>query len=691
MNWLIFFLIVIIFSAAGFAWLYFAGWLNDTVSEALVWPFVTAANFVLGRKSTKSARQTHQFVTTVPAGRIIDAVVQRWGPPRSAPQGPAETYVADISAGSVTLRNGNHVNPHFVGAHIEFASQNPAAGTISVIEGDSFVDEDVDIYLKMRADFTELVRSLAPDSFIGERKADQPAQFTGTSPAYHHPAQQQPLTSPPGWAHPPADRDAELARHPRTEPGELRRLARDRPDLWPSLAAHPNADAELLAWFHNANISSAYPVNPNPPTIYPLDSPWSREVSLRPGMPPQPSPAEPQSPIAPRQHIAEPYPQDAPVIYPPPQHTPSPPYRPPYSWAATQQPGSWTSPQQTWQPRSGPGTSPPSPGRPPTHSQMRFPWKLGALITVVALTVLGIGAWAFTSLKPKSVYGPVDFAAWEVFGPVQADVESDGRGVRLSSSTHDEIGAGLRYPGVEVCAARISGRVRLTSYAEGQRGGFAIGIGTAPMYGDGQRRAHYSAGVGIDFAESVYRVPLFEDPVPDVAGGALDDQWHDVALEVDAAGQQSFSVDGREIFTHQLTTAWCGDLTITVWSGAVDLLYFHVDPVPGSDGGSVPGEGSSDGDPHSLVGIWSSSDGTADKTFADDGLCDGFYYSHGEPLDIGGPMFCQLSTQPDSAGRYKLIVSQSPNRSTYLVEFHGGDSASVYTTTGSLLYELTRS
>ncbi|MEU0162242.1 hypothetical protein ABZ154_26255 [Streptomyces sp. NPDC006261] len=92
-----------------------------------------------------------------------------------------------------------------------------------------------------------------------------------------------------------------------------------------------------------------------------------------------------------------------------------------------------------------------------------------------------------------------------------------------------------------------------------------------------------------------------------------------------------------------------------------------------------------------LAGSWTSSDDTGIKTFGDDGQCTGFYYNNGKPLDIGGPMRCSLSTQPDEAGQHTLTVVQSPNEAAYKVRFDGTDHALVYSSTGRKLYELNRS
>lgn len=104
------------------------------------------------------------------------------------------------------------------------------------------------------------------------------------------------------------------------------------------------------------------------------------------------------------------------------------------------------------------------------------------------------------------------------------------------------------------------------------------------------------------------------------------------------------------------------------------------------------GCGAANDEKPSLVGTWTSSDGTPEKTFGegDLGNCSGFFYNRGEPLDTGGPMTCQLSAEPDESGRYQLLVTQTGNRATYLVEFSGSDGANVYTKGGDLLYSLTR-
>ena len=94
----------------------------------------------------------------------------------------------------------------------------------------------------------------------------------------------------------------------------------------------------------------------------------------------------------------------------------------------------------------------------------------------------------------------------------------------------------------------------------------------------------------------------------------------------------------------------------------------------------------------SLFGSWTPSDGTSVKTFGEGGGCRGFFYvsSTGKPLDIGGPSTCQLSSQPDESGRFKLFVTQGPNEATYFVEFSGTDAATVFAKNGKELYSLSR-
>jgi hypothetical protein len=110
--------------------------------------------------------------------------------------------------------------------------------------------------------------------------------------------------------------------------------------------------------------------------------------------------------------------------------------------------------------------------------------------------------------------------------------------------------------------------------------------------------------------------------------------------------------------------------------------------LPPSPAGSPPPSQATSG-PQSIAGTWTASDGET-ITFSDDGPCENAFYSDGKPLDIGGPMTCHLSSKPDSSGRYQLIVRQSPNKMTYLVEFTGDDTASLYTKNGELIYTMTR-
>ena len=109
----------------------------------------------------------------------------------------------------------------------------------------------------------------------------------------------------------------------------------------------------------------------------------------------------------------------------------------------------------------------------------------------------------------------------------------------------------------------------------------------------------------------------------------------------------------------------------------------------GLSGGGVAG---AQPDSPSLVGQWTPSDGTALKVFDGGGACKGFFYDSrtGKPLDIGGPMSCAQSSKVDSSGRYRLAVTQGPNSATYLVEFTGADTATVYSRQGKKLYSLVR-
>lgn len=93
----------------------------------------------------------------------------------------------------------------------------------------------------------------------------------------------------------------------------------------------------------------------------------------------------------------------------------------------------------------------------------------------------------------------------------------------------------------------------------------------------------------------------------------------------------------------------------------------------------------------SLVGNWRADDGTGMKVISSDGRCSGMYYTGpGEPLDIGGGMSCSLSSKKGSDGRYSLVVSQPPNQETLMVSFNGNDDATVYDSSGTRLFSMTR-
>ncbi|PZT72329.1 hypothetical protein DNK56_03905 [Streptomyces sp. AC1-42W] len=91
-----------------------------------------------------------------------------------------------------------------------------------------------------------------------------------------------------------------------------------------------------------------------------------------------------------------------------------------------------------------------------------------------------------------------------------------------------------------------------------------------------------------------------------------------------------------------------------------------------------------------MVGNWKTSGSSSPQVFGEDGRCSGFYYANGAPLDIGGPMTCAISSEPDADGRYTLVVTQSPNQATYKVAFDTADHATVYSSTGQKIYEIDR-
>jgi hypothetical protein len=89
----------------------------------------------------------------------------------------------------------------------------------------------------------------------------------------------------------------------------------------------------------------------------------------------------------------------------------------------------------------------------------------------------------------------------------------------------------------------------------------------------------------------------------------------------------------------------------------------------------------------SITGVWSASDGSATKVINEDGSCSGMYYNGTEPLDIGGPMTCALSSS-DASGYFSLIVRQPPNQATYEVQF--ADNTMTLSSGGTEIVTLTK-
>ena len=85
-----------------------------------------------------------------------------------------------------------------------------------------------------------------------------------------------------------------------------------------------------------------------------------------------------------------------------------------------------------------------------------------------------------------------------------------------------------------------------------------------------------------------------------------------------------------------------------------------------------------------LVGMWESTGDSGTVFFYDDGSCAGMM-----TVDIGGPMYCTVSDD-DEGGRYTLMVRQSMNTATYLLEPDGEDTITVLDTTGYPLFQLNR-
>lgn len=92
----------------------------------------------------------------------------------------------------------------------------------------------------------------------------------------------------------------------------------------------------------------------------------------------------------------------------------------------------------------------------------------------------------------------------------------------------------------------------------------------------------------------------------------------------------------------------------------------------------------------SIVGNWQADDGSGMKVISSSGMCSGMIYSHGEPLDIGGPMTCSMGSKKDGQGRYTLVATQSMNQDTLKISFKGKDEATVYDSSGDRLFSMKR-
>lgn len=92
----------------------------------------------------------------------------------------------------------------------------------------------------------------------------------------------------------------------------------------------------------------------------------------------------------------------------------------------------------------------------------------------------------------------------------------------------------------------------------------------------------------------------------------------------------------------------------------------------------------------SLVGNWSPDDGSGVKVVTAEGPCQGMYYNGGKPLDIGGGMSCSVASEKGSDGRYSLVVSQPPNQASYSLDFTSKDAVTVYDSSGTAIYSMTR-
>ncbi|MER6666185.1 hypothetical protein ABT256_16720 [Amycolatopsis japonica] len=133
---------------------------------------------------------------------------------------------------------------------------------------------------------------------------------------------------------------------------------------------------------------------------------------------------------------------------------------------------------------------------------------------------------------------------------------------------------------------------------------------------------------------------------------------------------------------------WAG---YTVFSADEDGAAIPGQDTTTNDNPSAPNSGQPLRDPGLLIGSWQSSDNTGTKVYSGNGgSCEGFFYHQGRILDIGGPMTCRVSSQPDANGRYNFQVTQKPNQASYKITFDSPDQATIYGSDGTPIYRLSR-
>jgi hypothetical protein len=129
--------------------------------------YFRAANYLEREKVREVYRTAYDFTTSISARQLIDAIEQRWG--RTVPVGEPEFYVqSTIEGQQVILVFGHEARPQIFSARIDFASLDPASGTLWFFDAED--DDLIGAAGQLRSDFDRFISDMSPGSVVSERQ-----------------------------------------------------------------------------------------------------------------------------------------------------------------------------------------------------------------------------------------------------------------------------------------------------------------------------------------------------------------------------------------------------------------------------------------------------------------------------------------------------------------------------------------